>query len=298
MLEHVLLDGVCSGGRSCRAHPVDNDEHMFDTRAMGPPPHAALPSRSPGLLPTELAATNTIMPTRSLTLAAERTLPVASALGGLLPTGLPRGVTVTITGSAARSFTWALASEASQAGAWCAVIGLTGLGWQALTELGVAPHRVVTITADDAAQQASAIAAAVDGFDLIIVGNQTRLRTDTQRRLAARARERGTVLIGVHESSHNDQQASNVGVFGPISDLRATTKPEPWTGLGVGSGRLASRAVHVNMEGKRLPGRQRSARLWLPGPNGQLANATVSTRAPDPPLATTTPTNNAGLRSA
>lgn len=264
---------------------------MFDTRAMARSPHAALSPRSSALLNTAQ-----IDHMRALTLATERALPVAPALGRLLPGGLPRGATVTIAGGAARSFTWALASEASQTGAWCAVIGLAGLGWQALTELGVFPHRVVTINPDDTAQFAPAIAAAIDGFDLIIVGNQARLGTDTQRRLTARARERGTVLIGVHEPDRGAPHTSDIGVFNQVCDLRAATKPEPWAGLGAGSGRLTGRVVHVNMEGKRLPGRQRSARLWLPDNNGQLADAThatTSTRAP-----THDPTKNTGLRSA
>lgn len=228
----------------------------------------------PGPIPASLR--NRLRP---VTAAEQRTLPVLDALGPLLPGGLPRGVTLTTTGDAARSLAFALTAAASQAGSWLAVLGLDGPGWQAAAELGVATDRVVHIAVDDttaATRAADCIAAASDGFDLVLVGSQVRLTQATERRLRARARERGSVLIGVHEHPPNARRSTPTGPFAAVADLRGTTRARGWHGLGAGTGHLSRRSVEVVVEGKRLPGRQRSATLWIPGPGGTIAAVPAS----------------------
>ncbi len=211
-----------------------------------------------------------------LTLAGQRTLPVAGALDGLLPDGLPRGVTMTTAGPAARSLAFTAVAAATQAGSWLMVLGLADPGWRAAAELGVALHRVIQLdAAHTAGRDADCVAAALDGFDLVLIGPRIRLVGATQRRLAARARERGAVLIGVHESPLGAPRRVASGAFAPVADLRATTVGEPWQGLDAGAGRLTGRCVEVTLEGKRLPGRRRTARLWLPGPDGAAAPSPI-----------------------
>jgi hypothetical protein len=210
---------------------------------------------------------------RPLTLAGERTLPVDEALRGLLPGGLPRGVTVAVSGGAARSFALALAAAASREGSWVAVVGLPGLGWRAAAELGVAVNRVVAVDVPDAARGADCVAAALDGFDVVLIGAGVQLGAAAERRLAARARERGSVLVGVHEPWVRGRWTARPGATGAFAggaDVRATAEGGGWDGLGDGTGRLQARRVRVAVEGKRLPGRRRRADLWLPDPDGRV----------------------------
>lgn len=220
---------------------------------------------------------------RPLALAEQRTLPVADVFDRLLPGGLPRGVTVTVDGPAARSFAFALLAAASRSGEWLAVIGLAGLGWGAVTELGVVPTRIVTVDPEHAADRAGdVVAAALDGFALTVIGPRTSLSRATQRRLAARARERSAVLISVHDPEPGDRLVGGTSArcFADIADLRVDTRDGHWRGLDTGTGYLAGRRVAVTVEGKRLPGRRRSDRLLLPDAAGGVTPAgdgTVST---------------------
>lgn len=236
------------------------------------------PAAVPSSLPPALAGR-----IRPVTTAEQRTLPVVDALATLLPSGLPRGATLTTAGDAARSFAFALTAAAGQTGSWLAVLGLEGPGWRAAAELGVATGHIVHIeVGGNAGRAADCIAAALDGFDLVLVGPQVGLAAAVERRLRARARERGAVLIGVHESFPSTSRRGPTGPFDAVADLRSATRAESWQGLGVGTGRLAGRPVEVVIEGKRLPGRRRSTRLWLPGPDGTVASVADAVAAPVP----------------
>lgn len=222
---------------------------------------------------------------RPVSAAEQRTLPVLEPFAPVLPTGLPRGVAVTTAGAAARSLAFALAAEATRAGSWLAVLGLEGPGWRAVAELGVATSRIVHVEMDDAATRAAeAIAAASDGFDLVLVGPRIRLAPSVERRLHARARERGAVLIGVHEDFSAARGRARGAPFTTVADLRGATRVEGWQGLDAGTGHLIRRRVEIVMEGKRLPGRRRSTSLWIPGPDGTVAPVTGATVTPARPV--------------
>ena len=273
---------------------IDRHEQVFDTRAVS----ATSSSARSG--PAALAELDRLV--RPVVPAGERTLPVDDALAELFPAGLPRGVTVTVSGGAARSFALALAAASSRAGSWLAVVGVPGLGWRAAAELGIVAARVVVIDVADDARGADCIAAALDGFDVVLIGAGVHLVGSTERRLAARARERGSVLIAVHEAwaqGHwlgatgenggrgvfGEGGGGGRGVFGEGADLRVVTNDHGWTGLGAGSGRLIDRQVSVAVEGKRVPGRRRRADLVLPGPDGRVQ---MPVAVPPPVLAVLT----------
>src|SRR6266540_2908005 len=77
------------------------------------------------------------------------------------------------------------------------------------------------------------------------------------RRLAARARERRSVLL-------------LVGAGWPIPpDLRLAVTASQWEGLGQGDGRLEARKVEVAAAGRGAAVRERRAKLWLPSPDAQ-----------------------------
>ena len=98
------------------------------------------------------------------------------------------------------SLALALAAGASQAGSWVAAVGLGSLGLVAAAELGVALDRLVLVDdpGRDRAGWASVVAALVDGFDVVLVAaGSAGSRPADARRLVARVRERGAVLVAV-----------------------------------------------------------------------------------------------------
>jgi hypothetical protein len=107
---------------------------------------------------------------------------------------------------------------------------------------------------------ADLVAAALDGFEVVITRVPKRLDAGVVRRLQARVQAREAVLI-------------TVGPPGPLSaDITMTAATPVWEGVEHGWGRLQGRRVTVSATGRRVP-RPRRADLWLPGPDGTVATA-------------------------
>src|SRR5687768_7876313 len=109
--------------------------------------------------------------TSSITLAHDRYLPIDEAFTTLLPEpGLIRGRIVGCRGAAATSLALALASRATTAGSWLAVVGVAPIGIEAAGELGVAVDRLVSVDANGCRpdEWADRVAAAADGFELLL----------------------------------------------------------------------------------------------------------------------------------
>jgi hypothetical protein len=207
---------------------------------------------------------------RPVSLAGDQGLPLLGAFEPLVPgAGLRRGSTVGVDAlpgvTGATSLALALAAGASQNGSWVAAVGLGSLGLVAAAELGVALERLVLV-ADPGRDRGgertgwpSVVAALVDGFDVVLVGAEAgaRLRAADARRLVARVRERGTVLVGV-----------GAELPGERSPLRLTLAAASWSGLGEGWGHLRGRRVTVEASGRGGATRTRQAELWLPAPAG------------------------------
>ena len=202
------------------------------------------------------------------------TVPVAPALAGLLPAGaLERGSVVTVTGSG--SLVLALIAEASGAGAWCAEVGTAGLGVAAAAEAGVVLDRFARVPRPGE-RWPEVVAALLDGFDIVVVhpwvddgmstgtsiglprrGDRAIRAQHAIRRLTARARERGAVLVAT-----SPWEGASLGL---------TVTAQRWHGLGAGHGHLTAREVEVTAVGRGSAVRPRRARLWLPGPDGRVA---------------------------
>src|SRR5207249_12916 len=138
----------------------------------------------------------------------DQLLPVLPALEGLLPwPGLRRGATVATTGTAATSLALALAVAAARAGAWCAAAGLPSLGAAAglpslgllaAAEVGIDLARFPMVALPrEGREWAAAVAAVVDSLDVVLLHPPGRVHAADARRLTARARERGAVLVVV-----------------------------------------------------------------------------------------------------
>ena len=215
---------------------------------------------------------------RPLTGAGERTLSVPEAFVSILPQGgLQRGTMVATGGVAASSLALALAGPVTAAGSWVAMVGLEQMGLLAAAELGVDLERVLLVANPDAATWAATVATLLDAVDLVLVRPPRPVAAGVQRRLGARARERGSVLI---------QVGGYAGVWATAPDLVVSATSATWSGLGVGHGHLRARRVNVAVTGRRGADRPRCAELWLPGPGGEIARVApvVAPAAPPVPL--------------
>jgi hypothetical protein len=193
-----------------------------------------------------------------LALASERILPVAGDFAALFTEGgLVRGRSLACTGPAATSLALALAAPVVAAGSWLAAIDVPTIGLDAASEFGVALERVVAVcTGDQPDQQAArwpdVVAAAADGFDLLLTKVPAGISPSAVRKVAVRLRQRDVVMLVL-------------GDPGPLScDGVLDSGAAEWTGLGNGHGHLRHRELVVEAAGRRLHGRRR-CRLALPG---------------------------------
>jgi hypothetical protein len=219
--------------------------------------------------PTSLAEVATL--TRPVTLARDQVVPVLAGLRGLMPEGgLQRGSTVVVDGAgAATSLALAVAAGPSAAGGWVAVVGRDDLGLAAAVETGLVLERLALVAEPPPDQWAMVVAALIGAVDVVVVGSARRLRAADARRLAARARERGTVLIQAPGGSASPLEA----------DLRLTVVATHWQGLGAGHGHLQARRLSVEAVGRRRAARPRRAELWLPDRQGRICPVTTDASA-------------------
>jgi hypothetical protein len=117
------------------------------------------------------------------------------------------------------------------------------------------------------------VAALLDAVEVVLVQPTAPVTPTVQRRLVARARDRGSVLV---------QAGGHAGVWAAQPDLTVTAGTSRWEGVGVGHGRLRARQVEVTVAGRRSAVRPRSAVLWLPGPDGRIAVAAPRSPAARP----------------
>jgi hypothetical protein len=186
-------------------------------------------------------------------LARDRSLPVLSPLAPLLPDGLRRGSTVAVAGGpGATALALALAAGPSVEGAWVATTS-PSLGLLAAAEAGVAVERLLVLPEVPAASVATVLAALLDAVDVVLVGRSP--SAAECRRLSARARERGAVLVAL----------PGAGRWGQAPDVVLTAGRSTWEAP---AGRLARRRLEVRAGGRGSAARERRATLWLPGASG------------------------------
>lgn len=195
--------------------------------------------------------------------AASRTrlLPVLPPIASLLPDGgLRRGTVVRCTGSGAPSLAMAVAAGPSAAGSWCATVGMDEMGVLAAAGYGLDLERLVVVRAAPA-EWAVAVAALLDGIDLVVLAPPRHARSAAARTAVARARDRGAVVIVVEERP------------GFPVELELLVETAQWNGLAEGAGRLQSRRVTVVARGRGSAVRPVRQELWLPTATGKVAAA-------------------------
>jgi hypothetical protein len=186
-------------------------------------------------------------------------LPVLEPLHGLFPDGLRRGTTVGIERST--SLALALAAGPSSEGSWLAIAGMSSLGLAAASELGVDLEHLVVVADPPSPSWGTVVATLVDAFDMVLVRPRRRIGVADARRLTARARERGSVLVVLGDSA----------TWPDAPDVELSIRSEEWQGIGDGHGHLHARQVVVEAGGRRAASRARCVRLWLPAAGGGVA---------------------------
>jgi hypothetical protein len=206
---------------------------------------------------------------------SQRVLPVRAELRPLFPGGgLRRGGVVAVATHgpppglsagrragdpvarpAATSLLLSVLAEASKAGSWCAVVGVPTLGAGAAAELGVALDRLALVP-NPGPDWPTVVAALLDGFDIVVAGAPGTMAPAVASRLAARARQRGAVLMP----------------YGPwpAVDLTLDAVDPAWHGIESGRGRLRGRQLTVVARGRGAASAPRVTHLWLPQPSGVL----------------------------
>lgn len=203
-------------------------------------------------LPLDTAAVPRLTAATASALAAapDKVLPVPSDLRSILPDhGLRRGSTIKIGNSVgATSLAISLLAEPLRAGSWAAVVGLPGFGVEAATNLGVSLNRLALVP-NPGQDWREVVAALLDSLDIVLLAPPTNCRGVDARRLAARARQRRSVL------------AICSPAWPESADIDLTVTNTRWLGLRAGHGRLRARTLAVAASGRRLSGLKRHANL-------------------------------------
>ena len=189
-------------------------------------------------------------------------LPTHPAFSHLLPGGgLKPGSAYALASSSALLL--ALMARASQDGAWCAVVGMPDLGAEAAEKYGLDLDRLVFIP-DPGPRWLAVTATIADVLPVVAVRPPRQAHRQAQAsaggaevsRLAARLRERGSVLL--------------VQGSWPQAEAVIDVADPRWSGLGAGHGYLAGRELTVSVASRRSPNPRR-ARMLLPAADGSVA---------------------------
>ena len=143
-----------------------------------------------------------------------------------------------------------------------ALVGLPQVGLAAAAELGVVLDQVAVVADPPTSGWAATVAALIDAFDVVALTPGAVPPRQT-RRLAARARERGAVLVLVRGRRR----------WGEGPDIRLTVIDHRWEGLDRGHGHLRARRITVAATGRRDASRPRQASLWLTDADGRVTAA-------------------------
>ncbi|GEK21186.1 hypothetical protein [Cellulomonas xylanilytica] len=172
---------------------------------------------------------------------------VPPPLAPILPEGLRRGGTTVVTGST--SLVLAMLAHACAGGAWASVVGQPTIGLLAAAQAGVSLDRLAVVPRPGP-EAPTVVAALLDGVDVVVVGPEAALTETERRKLSARARDRGSVLMST--------------VDWPGAGVVLTVEAGRWTGVDAGEGRLRTHELRLVRTGRGSAAVPRSLDLTLP----------------------------------
>ena len=188
---------------------------------------------------------------QSTVLAGQRVLSLSPAVRNLFPDGgLRRGSTVVVSGSTCLALL--TIATASAEGSWCAAVNMANLGVDAAVEAGVCLKRLALVP--EAGKQWVAVTSAlVEAVDVVLVRPPGNVSHTDARRLTAKARECGAVLVPVVDNSNS----------WPLADLRLKCQGFVMNGLFEGYGYLAKPRLMVSVVGRGKASVARQAMVAL-----------------------------------
>ena len=180
---------------------------------------------------------------------------VAPALASLLPSsGLERGGVYACAGDAPMSLLFSLVATATSVGSWLAFVDVPRVGLMAAHEYGVALQRVMCVNSGGHTQSyAQVVGALVDGIDLVVVSSPACSAAEA-RRVVARAKASGSVLIILGRAGH----------FSPDVVLSSSTTEWHF------HTHASSRTMSVQAHGRRVYN-QRALTVQLPAADGAVS---------------------------
>lgn len=202
-----------------------------------------------------------------------RILPVLPELSALLPgRGLRRGSTVAVVAGrpapgGGTSLVLALLAAASRSGSWCAVVGVPAVGLLAAAEVGIALDRLALVP-NPGPEWPTVVAALIDGVDVVVTAVPGAVAASVASRLAARARQRGSVLMPYGRWDG--------------ADVTLQVTRARWEGLGQGRGRLRRREVTIAARGRGPAARGREIKVWMPAASDGFTAAVAGTPVESP----------------
>jgi hypothetical protein len=203
---------------------------------------------------------------RPISASQTQLLPVLPPLWPLLPErGLRRGSTIGVTAQpcgGGSTLALALVAAASMAGSWCTGVGLPDLGALAADELHL-DLRHLAFVPWPGAQWADAVAAAIEGVDVVLLRPPPHVRAHLVRRLVARLRNCRAVLIVL---------TAGTG-WSDSCDVELRVDTARWVSVGWGEDFLRARLAIVTANGRGAANRAVQCQLWLPDKSHAIATA-------------------------
>ncbi|WP_435742098.1 hypothetical protein [Nocardioides sp. SYSU DS0663] len=187
-----------------------------------------------------------------------RALPTHPALAGLVQ--LRTGGSYEVDSA---TLALALMAGPSQAGEWCAVVGVPDFGAEAAAEAGVELSRTIVVP-EPGEQWLEVTAALVDVVPLVVLRPPARVGEHVAEKLGARLRKRESALVAL-------------GPW-PRCELRLSATEPQWDGVGLGHGHLRTRRLVV--EARRGSAPPRRTALWFPADDGVLRRAPAPADVP------------------
>lgn len=199
---------------------------------------------------------------RPVNLSGQRILSVPEPLTPLFPWGgIQKGTSLSVGGNGGWSLAMAMMADALGAEGWLAIVGVPDLGLVAASEFGVRLDRVLVVETPPLHQWPTVVAALLEAVDVVAIAPSGRVGPRDARRLTARAREQGSILLHLDHGS----------TWPTAVDVGLEVTVDRWHGLGRGHGCLQARRAEVTSTGRRSAARRSSVEVWLPGRDGRLA---------------------------
>ena len=177
-------------------------------------------------------------------------LPALPQLRPLLPWpgGIRRGATVAAVGSTSLLLLL-LAGAMRDTGSWAAVVGMPALGGLAVHEAGIPLERLALVP-EPGPDWPQIVSALIDGVDVVAVKPPAGVSEGVVRSLAARARQKGCVLLPTTPA--------------PGADLTLEATGRRWHGLNdTGRGRLRYAELELRATGRGRAVRPRVATVTI-----------------------------------